>query len=296
MTFQIWDDIRDLVCTDERPGQAGRPRPGRGHLHAAGAPGAGHARGSAGTLRALLGGPLDAPTRDKARDLVLSTDAGAVDSLGRGPAPRRRGPSGAARTALGRPLRAPRRRGCGPLATGWADRRPRPPMRAILPNAASQPGPPWPQAVERCVDPRRRAALVRSARGAGWERDDVADRLRAGEQHHQAVDADAEARRSAAVRTRGPGGSPRRRPWPPRRRPPLARACSSKRARCSSGSISSLKALPSSRPATMGSNRSTQPGRLPVVAGQRRHLLRVVAARRPGPRARTRSSSRRSRG
>ena len=32
------------------------------------------------------------------------------------------------------------------------------------------------------------------------------------------------------------------------------------RARCSSGSMSSLKALPSSRPATMGSNRSTKPG------------------------------------
>ena len=71
MAFQIWDDIRDLVCDDER---LGKPA---GHdlvegtytlpvLRALACHGVGD------DLRALLGGPLDAPTRDKARDLVLS--------------------------------------------------------------------------------------------------------------------------------------------------------------------------------------------------------------------------------
>jgi heptaprenyl diphosphate synthase len=74
MAFQIWDDIRDLVCNDEH---LGKPA---GHdlvegtytlpvLRALAMPGVGD------DLRAMLGGPLDAPTRDKARDLVLSTPA-----------------------------------------------------------------------------------------------------------------------------------------------------------------------------------------------------------------------------
>src|SRR5262249_45192347 len=74
MAFQIWDDIRDLVCNDEL---LGKPA---GHdlvegtytlpvLRALAMPGVGD------DLRALLGGPLDAPARDKARDLVLSTPA-----------------------------------------------------------------------------------------------------------------------------------------------------------------------------------------------------------------------------
>lgn len=77
MTFQIWDDIRDLVSTDD---DLGKPA---GHdmvegtytlpvLRALAVPGIGD------DLSALLGSPLDAPTRDKARDLVLSTPA--VDS------------------------------------------------------------------------------------------------------------------------------------------------------------------------------------------------------------------------
>ena len=80
MAFQIWDDIRDLVCDDER---LGKPA---GHdlvegtytlpvLRALAMPGVGD------DLRALLGGPLDAPARDKARDLVLSTPA-VVSSAG----------------------------------------------------------------------------------------------------------------------------------------------------------------------------------------------------------------------
>jgi geranylgeranyl pyrophosphate synthase len=74
MAFQIWDDIRDLTSTD---GNLGKPA---GHdmvegtytlpvLRALAVDGVGD------DLRALLGSPLDAPAREKARDLVLSTSA-----------------------------------------------------------------------------------------------------------------------------------------------------------------------------------------------------------------------------
>jgi len=74
MVFQIWDDIRDLTCTEE---ELGKPA---GHdmvegtytlpvIHTLATPGAGD------DLRAILGGPLDPPARDKARDLILGTDA-----------------------------------------------------------------------------------------------------------------------------------------------------------------------------------------------------------------------------
>ncbi len=74
MAFQIWDDIGDLVSTDD---VLGKPA---GHdmvegtytlpvLRALAVPGVGD------DLRALLGSPLDPPTRDKARDLILGTDA-----------------------------------------------------------------------------------------------------------------------------------------------------------------------------------------------------------------------------
>ncbi|HET9076951.1 MAG TPA: polyprenyl synthetase family protein [Acidimicrobiales bacterium] len=74
MTFQIWDDIRDLVSTDD---DLGKPA---GHdmvegtytlpvLRALAVPGIGE------DLVSLLGAPLDPPARDKARDLVLSTSA-----------------------------------------------------------------------------------------------------------------------------------------------------------------------------------------------------------------------------
>ena len=74
MAFQVWDDIRDLVSTEE---VLGKPA---GHdmvegtytlpvLRALRLPGVGD------DLRALLGGPIDEPTRDKARDLVLGTPA-----------------------------------------------------------------------------------------------------------------------------------------------------------------------------------------------------------------------------
>jgi heptaprenyl diphosphate synthase len=79
MTFQIWDDIRDLLATED---QMGKPV---GHdmvegtytlpvIRALAVPGIGD------ELRALLGGPLDDPARHKARDLILSTGvmAGAV--------------------------------------------------------------------------------------------------------------------------------------------------------------------------------------------------------------------------
>lgn len=74
MAFQIWDDIRDLTSTED---ELGKPA---GHdmvegtytlpvLRALTVPGVGD------DLRSLLGAPLDGPTRDKARDLILGTDA-----------------------------------------------------------------------------------------------------------------------------------------------------------------------------------------------------------------------------
>jgi heptaprenyl diphosphate synthase len=75
MAFQIWDDILDLISTDQA---LGKPA---GHdlvegtytlpvIRALAVPSLGD------ELRSLLGRPLDGPTRDKARDLVQS--AGAV--------------------------------------------------------------------------------------------------------------------------------------------------------------------------------------------------------------------------
>jgi heptaprenyl diphosphate synthase len=77
MTFQIWDDVRDLTSSD---GDLGKPS---GHdmvegtytlpvIRALATDGIGR------DLRALLGGPLDAPSREKARDLVLAT--GSIES------------------------------------------------------------------------------------------------------------------------------------------------------------------------------------------------------------------------
>jgi heptaprenyl diphosphate synthase len=74
MTFQIWDDVRDVVCSEE---ELGKPS---GHDMVEGTYTlpvlrALSVRGVGDDLRALLGGPLDAPAREKARALVLSTDA-----------------------------------------------------------------------------------------------------------------------------------------------------------------------------------------------------------------------------
>jgi heptaprenyl diphosphate synthase len=74
MAFQIWDDIRDLVCSEEG---LGKPA---GHDMVEGTYTlpvirAMAIRGVGDDLRTLLGGPLDAPARDKARELILSTDA-----------------------------------------------------------------------------------------------------------------------------------------------------------------------------------------------------------------------------
>lgn len=74
MAFQIWDDVRDLVSTED---DLGKPA---GHdmvegtytlpvIYALATPGVGD------DLRAILGGPIDPPARDKARDLILGTDA-----------------------------------------------------------------------------------------------------------------------------------------------------------------------------------------------------------------------------
>ncbi len=74
MAFQIWDDVRDLVCSEEHLGKPAGHDMVEGTytlpvLRALAIPGVGE------DLRALLGGPLDPPARDKARDLVLSTPA-----------------------------------------------------------------------------------------------------------------------------------------------------------------------------------------------------------------------------
>jgi heptaprenyl diphosphate synthase len=74
MAFQIWDDVRDLVCNDEHLGKPAGHDMVEGTytlpvLRALAIPGVGD------DLRALLGGPLDTPAREKARDLVLSTPA-----------------------------------------------------------------------------------------------------------------------------------------------------------------------------------------------------------------------------
>jgi heptaprenyl diphosphate synthase len=74
MAFQIWDDVRDLVCNEEHLGKPAGHDMVEGTytlpvLKALVVPGVGD------DLRALLGGPLDPPTRDKARDLVLATPA-----------------------------------------------------------------------------------------------------------------------------------------------------------------------------------------------------------------------------
>ena len=74
MAFQIWDDVRDLVCTEA---ELGKPA---GHdmlegtytlpvLRALADPDTG------AELSALLGRPLDGPEVDKARDMILATDA-----------------------------------------------------------------------------------------------------------------------------------------------------------------------------------------------------------------------------
>ena len=74
MAFQIWDDVRDVVCSEE---ELGKPA---GHdmvegtytlpiLRALAVSGVGD------DLRALLGGPLDGPAREKARNLVLASEA-----------------------------------------------------------------------------------------------------------------------------------------------------------------------------------------------------------------------------
>ena len=72
---------------------------------------------------------------------------------------------------------------------------------------------------------------------------------RVGQEHHQPVDADAQAARSAACRTPARGCSRRRSTSPPRRRPPCASTCAWKRAAWSSGSLSSEKPLAISRAA-----------------------------------------------
>ena len=74
VAFQIWDDIRDLVGTEDLLGKPAGHDMVEGTytlpvIRALAQPGVGD------DLRALLGRELGPPSRDKARDLILSTDA-----------------------------------------------------------------------------------------------------------------------------------------------------------------------------------------------------------------------------
>jgi heptaprenyl diphosphate synthase len=74
MAFQIWDDVRDLVCTEA---ELGKPA---GHDMLEGTYTLPVIRTLAdpyigAELSALLGGPLDTPELEKARDMILSTEA-----------------------------------------------------------------------------------------------------------------------------------------------------------------------------------------------------------------------------
>ncbi len=74
MAFQIWDDVRDLVSSEDLLGKPACHDMVEGTytlpvIRALAVEGVGD------DLRALLGRPLDFPTRDKARDLILSTTA-----------------------------------------------------------------------------------------------------------------------------------------------------------------------------------------------------------------------------
>jgi heptaprenyl diphosphate synthase len=80
MTFQIWDDIRDLVATAETLGKPAGHDMVEGTytlpvIRALALPEVGD------ELRGLLGVPLDDAARDKARDLILSTDSVAEATL-----------------------------------------------------------------------------------------------------------------------------------------------------------------------------------------------------------------------
>jgi heptaprenyl diphosphate synthase len=82
MAFQIWDDVRDLVCTEA---ELGKPA---GHDMLEGTYTLPVIRTLADPevgpeLSALLGGPLDPPELEKARDMILGTDA-IRDSLAEG--------------------------------------------------------------------------------------------------------------------------------------------------------------------------------------------------------------------
>ena len=74
MAFQIWDDVRDVVCSDEA---LGKPA---GHDMVEGTYTlpvllALRVEGVGDDLRSILGAPLDTPAREKARDLVLASGA-----------------------------------------------------------------------------------------------------------------------------------------------------------------------------------------------------------------------------
>lgn len=74
MTFQVWDDVLDLVGDEAR---LGKPA---GHDMVEGTYNLPVIRALAnptvgGELHDLLGGPLDPPARDKAKDLIVNSDA-----------------------------------------------------------------------------------------------------------------------------------------------------------------------------------------------------------------------------
>ena len=272
MVFQLRDDVLDVVATDEELGKPAGPGPGRGIY----------------TLPVLLAlrDPAPAPSCGPCSARPSTSPSGTrpgrswpspraiadtVDGATRGTSTRPSTPPRpiSARAPLGRSLRRP-----GPVSCSrdCPSRARRPPRRQ---RPASAP------------------ASQRSGRSVGKA---ITSRMLAhvGEQHDETVDPDAEpaGRRQAVlegaevVLVDGHG---------------LVVAAGARRglrleaARWSSGSTSSEKALPSSRPATMGSNRSTRSGSARCRRASGDTSARVVHHVHRSPQSWARSSSRRAR-
>ena len=135
--------------------------------------------------------------------------------------------------------------------------------------------------VERLTRLAHAAPRIRAPPRSGFwpkrrEGDHLSDVRCVGEDHHEPVDAHPE----PAGRRKPTFQSPQivlvdlHRLFVASRTAP--RACASKRARWSSGSTSSENALPSSRPATIGSNRSARSGSLAMATRKRRDLRREL--------------------
>ena len=254
MVFQIRDDVLDVVASESElgkpPGQdlaegiytlpvqralARPPRRSAASRPARPPARPGRARGSPGARGGVardLGRPRDRPRT------TPRTAADAAERLGDGLIPK-------ALVELGHNVVDDLER----TLRGSSPRAEREAVRLASPADA------LPRPRRRPASRPRRLRTLRRAQGR--EEDHLADVRDVGEQHHEAVDAEPEAAGRRQPVLEGPQEVLSRSPSPPRHRAARSRSWSSKRARWSSGSTSSLKALPSSRPAMIGSKRST---------------------------------------